>query len=85
MIFRLGIMDKLKTNFCNCLKKWVENNFRGTRTELGKFFNVSQGQVSNVLACRKAGAEPTGWPGLVVFAGFAWWVVTKFRIWWHHR
>jgi hypothetical protein len=33
----------------------------------------------------KAGDEPTPWPGLVVFAGFAWWVVTKFRIWWHHR
>jgi len=32
-----------------------------------------------------AGGEPSPVPGLVVFAGFAWWVVTKFRIWWHHR
>jgi len=33
----------------------------------------------------QAGAEPTALPGLMVFAGFAWWVVTKIRIWWHHR
>lgn len=57
MLFRLGIMDTLKLNFCKCLKKWVETNFKGTRTELGKYFNVSQGQISNVLACRKAGDE----------------------------
>lgn len=57
MIFQLGMMKELEINFCKCLKKWVNQNFKGTQTELGKFFNVSQGQISNVMACRKAGDE----------------------------
>jgi len=32
-----------------------------------------------------AGGEVNTLPGFMVFGGVAWWVVTKFRIWWHHR
>jgi len=39
------------------LKKWVDTNFKGTQKELGKFFNVSQGYISNVMAKRRCGDE----------------------------
>ncbi|WP_201765626.1 hypothetical protein [Desulfotignum phosphitoxidans] len=49
--------EKIKINFCNSLKIWVDSNFKGTQHELGKFFNVSQGYISNVLAGRRCGDE----------------------------
>lgn len=29
--------------------------------------------------------SPTPIPVLMVVAGLAWWLVTRFRIWWHHK
>ena len=31
------------------------------------------------------GGEPSGWPGLMIFIGLTWYVVTRFRVWWHHK
>lgn len=57
MLFLLGMMKNIQKNFCNNLKKWVDRNFEGTQKELGKFFNVSQGYISNVMAERRCGDE----------------------------
>jgi uncharacterized membrane protein YvbJ len=29
--------------------------------------------------------EPSPWPGLMMFIGFVWYIVTRIRIWWHHK
>jgi predicted transcriptional regulator len=57
MVFLFGIMKTIQKNFCNALKKWVNRNFKGNQKELGKFFNVSQGYISNVMAGRRCGDE----------------------------
>lgn len=50
-------MNKIKKTFCKNLYKWQENNFSGTRKELGEFLGVSQGYISNILAARKCPDE----------------------------
>jgi predicted transcriptional regulator len=57
MLFHFEMMDNIKINFCNALKKWVDTNFKGIQKELGKFFGVSQGYISNVMAGRRGGDE----------------------------
>lgn len=32
-----------------------------------------------------AGSDASGYAGFPIMAAVCWWVVTKFRIWWHHR
>jgi predicted transcriptional regulator len=51
------MMKTIQTNFCKALKKWVDRNFKGNQKELGKFFDVSQGYISNVMAGRRCGDE----------------------------
>ncbi|MCU8000189.1 zinc ribbon domain-containing protein [Shewanella sp. SM95] len=29
--------------------------------------------------------KPSVWPGLFMIVGFLWYVVNRFRIWWHHK
>lgn len=29
--------------------------------------------------------NPSLWPGLFLTAGFIWYIVTRVRIWWHHK
>lgn len=41
--------------------------------------------IFKAVGAAKDGIEPPGYVGLPVVIGFLWWVVTKFRIWWHHR
>ena len=36
-------------------------------------------------ATTEQGGQPSLWPGLMVFVGLVWYVVTRFRIWWHHK
>src|SRR5690554_1631201 len=31
------------------------------------------------------GDTPPAWPFLFFTAGFVWYLVTRFRIWWHHK
>jgi len=50
-------MKRIEKIFCKNLYKWQKTNFKGNRTELGKFFNVSQGYISNILAGRNCGDE----------------------------
>lgn len=33
----------------------------------------------------KQGGEPSAIPGLLLFIGVVWYIVTRFRIWWHHK
>jgi predicted transcriptional regulator len=49
--------DIIEINFCNCLKRWYELNFKGSKTEFGKFLGVTQGQISNVLRGERASTE----------------------------
>lgn len=30
-------------------------------------------------------SEPSAIPGLLIFVGFIWYIVNRFRIWWHHK
>lgn len=30
-------------------------------------------------------SEPPVWPSFVMTAGIVWYLVTRFRIWWHHK
>lgn len=30
-------------------------------------------------------SEATGVPGLLTFAGLVWYIINRFRIWWHHK
>lgn len=32
-----------------------------------------------------AADDPALWPSLLITAGFIWYIVTRFRIWWHHK
>ncbi len=50
-------MDTLRQNFCAYLKKWKESNYKGTVSDLAKELEVSQGQMSNILAGRKCPNE----------------------------
>jgi len=57
MLFHLEMIKTIKKTFCESLNKWGAAHFKGTRTELGKKFKVSQGYISNVLAGRRCGDE----------------------------
>ncbi len=30
-------------------------------------------------------SEPSALPGLIIFIGLIWYIVNRFRIWWHHK
>ncbi|MFT5234775.1 MAG: putative membrane protein YvbJ [Shewanella sp.] len=30
-------------------------------------------------------SEPSAIPGLLIFIGLIWYIVNRFRIWWHHK
>ena len=29
--------------------------------------------------------DPSPWPGLLIFGGLVGFIVTRFRVWWHHK
>jgi hypothetical protein len=41
--------------------------------------------MSAAGAAASGGGGTTMTPSLLIFAGFTWYVVTKFRIWWQHK
>jgi len=30
-------------------------------------------------------SEPSAMPGLFIFIGLVWYIINRFRIWWHHK
>jgi len=50
-------MKRIIKTFCENLFKWQKKNFKGTQTELGKFLNISQGQIANIFAKKRCGDE----------------------------
>ena len=53
------IMDKNQEIFIGFFKNWVDNNWRGTKTELAKFLDLSVGAVTNFLNGQRGGHETT--------------------------
>jgi len=50
-------MKKIEENFCESLFKWQSEHFKGTQAELGKIFNVSQGQIAKIFSKQRCGDE----------------------------
>jgi uncharacterized membrane protein YvbJ len=34
---------------------------------------------------QNSASEPSPIPGILIFVGFFWYIVNRFRIWWHHK
>ena len=49
------------------------------------FFLVGVIWVIGSVNSASASGEPSPIPGLLIFIGLIWYIVTRFRIWWHHK
>lgn len=50
------------------------------------FIGIISAAVSFSAAQNNAGEiEASPYPGLMIFVGAIWYVITRFRIWWHHK
>lgn len=38
-----------------------------------------------ILVSNNPQSEPSSAPGLLIFIGFVWYIINRFRIWWHHK
>ena len=43
------------------------------------------GIVWGIGSAQNPDSEPSGIPVLMVTVGFIWYLVTRFRVWWHHK
>ena len=41
--------------------------------------------IGGVVSANQGGGEPSSMAGLLLFVGIVWYMVTRFRIWWHHK
>ena len=43
------------------------------------------GVIWSVAATQEQNPQPSSLAGLLILGGLVWFIITRFRIWWHHR